>query len=194
MTDRLIEEKELSDLVINCLPGIFYLQDHTGKYLRWNQNFEKATGYRRTEIEKMHPLDFLILLIMSKMNAATRKVYKEGYNETEAEIITKNGDRNLYYLNGSSVIYEGKLCLLGTGIDLTEREKAQREIKDNEKKYRSLFEQASDPILVTDFKGNFTDVNGSFCKLFGYTKKELLRHECYFTGLPGSAQGETDAK
>jgi len=174
-TDRLIEEKELSDLVINCLPGIFYLQDHTGKYLRWNHNFEKASGYTTADIEKIHPLDFFDPSDHEKMNAATRKVYKEGYNETEAEIVTKKGQRKLYYLNGISVIYEGKLCLLGTGIDLTEREKAQREIKDNEKKYRSLFEQASDPILVTDFKGNFTEVNGSFCKLFGYTKKELLR-------------------
>jgi PAS domain S-box-containing protein len=173
--DRLIEEKELSDLVINCLPGIFYLQDYTGKYLRWNNNFEKATGYNREEIEKIHPLDFFDPSDHDKMNAATRKVYKEGYNETEAELVTKNGNRLLYYLNGISVIYEGKLCLLGTGIDLTGREKAQQEIKENEKKYRSLFEQASDPILVTDFKGNFTDVNGSFCKLFGYTKKELLR-------------------
>jgi len=173
--NRLIEEKELSDLVINCLPGIFYLQDHTGKYLRWNQNFEKASGYSRAEIEKIHPLTFFDPSDHEKMNAATRKVYKEGYNETETEIVTKNGDRKLYFLNGISVIYEGKLCLLGTGIDLTERERAQQEIKDNEKKYRSLFEQASDPILVTDFKGNFTEVNGSFCKLFGYTKRELLR-------------------
>jgi PAS domain S-box-containing protein len=174
-TSRLIEEKELSDLVINCLPGIFYLQDHTGKYLRWNHNFEKATGYSRKEIEEIHPLVFFDPFDHVKMNAATRKVYKEGYNETEAKIVAKNGERKLYYLNGISVIYEGKLCLLGTGIDLTEREKAQQEIKENEKKYHSLFEQASDPILVTDFKGNITDVNGSFCKLFGYTKKELLR-------------------
>src|SRR6476469_5139721 len=56
--NRLIAEKELSDLVINCLPGIFYVQDHTGKYLRWNQNFEKASGYSRAEIEKIHPLTF----------------------------------------------------------------------------------------------------------------------------------------
>ena len=59
--------------------------------------------------------------------------------------------------------------------DLAAREAAQRKMKESDKKYRSLFEQASDPILVSDFDGNFTDVNGSFCKLFGYTKKELLR-------------------
>src|ERR1700733_6191018 len=73
-TNRLIEEKELSDLVINCLPGIFYLQDYTGKYLRWNHNFEKASGYSRVEIEKIHPLEFFDPADHDKMNAATRKV------------------------------------------------------------------------------------------------------------------------
>jgi PAS domain S-box-containing protein len=175
LKDRSINEKELSDLIINSLPGIFYLQDHTGKYLRWNKNFEKISGYTKEEIEHMHPLDFFDLRDHEHMKEAVRRVYKEGYNETEAELRTKSGTRLLYYLNGIAVTYEGKRCLLGSGVDLTGREKAQMEIKENEKKYRSLFEQASDPILITDFSGNFTDVNGSFCKLFGYTKKELLR-------------------
>src|SRR4030095_11130607 len=109
-----------------------YLQDHTGKYLRWNKNFEKASGYSKEEIERMHPLDFFDQRDHEYMKEATRKVYKEGYNETEAEVVTKNGERLLYYLNGKAVTYEGKLCLLGSGIDLTARQKAQQEIKDNE--------------------------------------------------------------
>ena len=43
------------------------------------------------------------------------------------------------------------------------------------KHYHILFEQATDAIMVTDFKGNFIDVNTSLCKLFGYTKEELLK-------------------
>jgi PAS domain S-box-containing protein len=171
--NRIIREGELSDLIINCLPGIFYLQDQNGRYLRWNNNFERVTGYSHEEIEKMHPLNFFDPQDHEQMNAATRKVYKAGYNETEAEIVTKSGQRLLYYLNGISVTYEGRLCLLGTGIDLTARESAQKQIRKSDNK--ALFEQASDPMHVTDFQGNFTDVNGSFCKLFGYTKKELLR-------------------
>jgi len=42
-------------------------------------------------------------------------------------------------------------------------------------KYNSLFEQATDAIMVTDFKGNFKDVNSSCCNLFGYAKGELLQ-------------------
>ena len=43
------------------------------------------------------------------------------------------------------------------------------------KHYHILFEQATDAIMVTDFKGNFIDVNKSLCNLFGYTKEELLK-------------------
>jgi len=175
LSDRSINERELSDLIINCLPGIFYLQDQTGKYIRWNNNFEKITGYNREEIEQMHPLDFFDPRDHDEMIAATRKVYKEGYNEIEKGIVTKSGQRLLFHFNGIPVTYEGKLCLLGAGTDLTARETAQRVIVENDKKYRSLFEQASDPIMITDFKGDIKDVNGSFCKLFGFTKKELLR-------------------
>ena len=175
LNERIIKESELSDLILNCLPGIFYLQDQYGKYLRWNKSLEVASGYSAEEIRYMHPLDFFDEKDHPHMIAATRKVYKEGYNETEAEVVTKEGYRYLYLLNGLSVIYEGKLCLVGTGMNLTAREEAQREIKESNQKYRALFEQASDPILVSDLDGNITDLNSSFSKLFGYSRKELLR-------------------
>ncbi|HEY5406016.1 MAG TPA: PAS domain S-box protein [Ginsengibacter sp.] len=41
--------------------------------------------------------------------------------------------------------------------------------------YHTLFEQATDAIMVTDFNGNFIDVNSSLCTMFGYTKEELLQ-------------------
>ena len=41
--------------------------------------------------------------------------------------------------------------------------------------YHALFEQATDAIMVTDFKGNFVDVNSSLSTMFGYTKEELLQ-------------------
>ncbi|MGZ3750056.1 MAG: PAS domain S-box protein, partial [Mucilaginibacter sp.] len=48
------------------------------------------------------------------------------------------------------------------------------EFRKSEEKYRSLIEHASDAIYVVDFKGNFTDVNASLCKMTGYTREELM--------------------
>jgi PAS domain S-box-containing protein len=41
--------------------------------------------------------------------------------------------------------------------------------------YHALFEQAKDAIMVTDFEGNFMDVNNGLCSMFGYSKEELLK-------------------
>src|SRR5258705_12345581 len=40
--------------------------------------------------------------------------------------------------------------------------------------YHFLFEQATDAIMVTDFEGNFKNVNSSLCAMFGYSKEELF--------------------
>jgi PAS domain S-box-containing protein len=175
LEERRINKSDLSDLIINSLPGIFYLLDESGRNIRWNKNFETISEYSNEEIEKMHPVDFFDERDHDQIKAAIRKVFEEGFHEVEMEIVTKMGKRLLFHLNGTMVKYEGKSCLLGSGIDLSARHEAQRGEKENDKKYRSLFEQASDPILITDFEGNFTDVNGSLCKLFGYSKRELLR-------------------
>ncbi len=56
--ETLLKEKAFSDTMINSLPGIFYLFDEDGHFIRWNRNFEIVTGYASKEIEKMNPLDF----------------------------------------------------------------------------------------------------------------------------------------
>jgi PAS domain S-box-containing protein len=175
LEERRIKKSDVSDLIINNLPGIFYLLDQSGKNIRWNKNFETVSEYSKDEILKMHPVEFFDDRDHDQIKAAISKVFEEGFNEVEMEIVTKTGKRLLFHLNGTSVKYEGKSCLLGSGIDLSQRQEAQKGEKENDKKYRSLFEQASDPILISDFEGNLTDVNGSLCKLFGYTKRELLR-------------------
>lgn len=58
--------------------------------------------------------------------------------------------------------------------DITYYKEADAMLRESEYKYRSLFEQASDPIFITDFEGNFKDVNASLCKMFGYSREELL--------------------
>lgn len=59
--------------------------------------------------------------------------------------------------------------------DITNFKEAEEMLKASDMKYRLLFEQASDAIIITDFRGNFLDANSGFCKMFGYTISELLR-------------------
>jgi PAS domain S-box-containing protein len=70
---------------------------------------------------------------------------------------------------------DGVTVITGIVHDVTIFKEAEEKIKSNEKNYRSLFEQATDAIMITDLTGKFVDVNTSMCKLLGYEKAELLQ-------------------
>ncbi len=54
---------------------------------------------------------------------------------------------------------------------IQEREKAE----ENEYKFRSLFEQASDGIFISDRSGNYIEVNENGCQMLGYSRDEILK-------------------
>ncbi len=58
----------------------------------------------------------------------------------------------------------------GTSID-----QSRQEMFSPMKNYHCLFEQATDAIMVTDFNGDFEDINSTFCEMFGYSRDELLK-------------------
>jgi PAS domain S-box-containing protein len=56
-----------------------------------------------------------------------------------------------------------------------ELEARNRALVESEGRYRTLMEQASDAIFVTDVKGRLMDVNEHATELLGYTRDELLQ-------------------
>ena len=62
----------------------------------------------------------------------------------------------------------------GVCHDITFYKEAEELLRKSEKKYRSLFAQASDAIVVTDLKGNIIDVNDRACDMLAYTSSEIL--------------------
>ena len=57
---------------------------------------------------------------------------------------------------------------------VVDRNKAKEALKESEKRYRIIMEQASEAILVHDEKGIIIDANQRACKNLGYTKEELV--------------------
>jgi len=128
-TAQLIMEKELSDAIINCLPGIFYLYDEDRKFLRWNRNFEIVSRYSAEEIRAMNPLDFFHGEDKKLLDEKINKVFATGKADVVADFYTKDKKKITYYFNGSSTQYDGKTYLTGMGIDITKRIEAERAVQ-----------------------------------------------------------------
>ena len=58
--------------------------------------------------------------------------------------------------------------------EISEREQAEKSLRDSEAKYRTLIDNASEGIILADAGGNLLEVNRKMEELLGYSKAELL--------------------
>ena len=125
--EKLEREKEFSISALNTLPGVFYIFDSSLTLLRWNENLEKVTEYSSDEISRMSPLDLFSGKDKDLVRERIQNVFVEGEASVEADLVSKNGTTIPYYLNGRTIEIDGRSCLIGMGIDITERKSIEEE-------------------------------------------------------------------
>jgi PAS domain S-box-containing protein len=123
--ESLLRERKLSESLINSLPGVFYLFDQQGKFLRWNRNLELVAGYSAAEIARLRPLDLIAPEDQELMAARIETVYARGQADAEATFVSKAGSRTPFYLTGSVMQFDGKPCVVGMGMDITKRKREE---------------------------------------------------------------------
>ena len=106
------------------------------------------------------------------------RIFESKIKETCEIALSINPDTLTYlFLNGITVEYSEE-CFI-TAVDITKRKNIEKELQENEEKYRTLFDSNRDSITIfrftTDGKpGNFIETNAATIELFGYTKEELM--------------------
>lgn len=58
--------------------------------------------------------------------------------------------------------------------DVTDRKQAEEALKESERRFRQLFEQLVDAVVVHDSEGNVADANQQVSRYLGYSREELL--------------------
>ena len=88
----------------------------------------------------------------------------------------KEGNARIYEIQGIPLLDEdgNVVQLIEYAIDITERKNADQISIDTEKKYKLLFEQTADAILLIDTEtGDFVDFNDQMNEILGYTREEF---------------------
>ena len=67
----------------------------------------------------------------------------------------------------------GDDCVVSSGVDVTERSRAEAALRDSERRYRALVEDAPVAVAHNTMDGRFEYANHAFCDLVGYTLDEL---------------------
>jgi PAS domain S-box-containing protein len=167
LNGRLRGEQTLIKAMLEAAPGLFYVFSKNGKALRWNRNTEKITGYSDRELSTMTPVDFFEGEDRERVEGALQTIFAEGHCATEAVLTSKEGRKVPYYLTGVRTSIDGEPCMVGIGVDISER-KHLREDHDR------LFNASMDMLCVAGFDGSLKQINPAWTKTLGWTEEELM--------------------
>ncbi|MBD3224998.1 MAG: PAS domain S-box protein [Caldithrix sp.] len=108
---------------------------------------------------------------------STKNLILNGYKLINSETveIDKNGDIVYFLNNAVGIIEKGKLISIwGTQRNITEQRKAEQAVKESEVRFRTLYQNAGDAILIMQ-KDKFIDCNRKTVEIFGGTREQILK-------------------
>lgn len=160
-------EERYHDLLENA-NDLIQSVDATGSFLYVNRAWKEAMGYSDAEIADLKVFDVISPACRDHCSLLFQEILSgKSIPRVDVQFVSKSG--RIVELEGSinASSEPGKL-LVTRGIfrDITDRKEVQRELRESEDRYRKLFENAPEAILVHS-DGRFLYANNQACRLFG---------------------------
>lgn len=113
--------------ILDSIPGLFYMVGEDLTFERTNKNVELLFNLSAQELQQTNALTLIAPRERSKAKMHIGQAFKEGYAELETILIGGDGKEHNYYMNGSLIDLDGKQYVIGNGINITDRVKAEKE-------------------------------------------------------------------
>jgi PAS domain S-box-containing protein len=147
-----------------------------GKVLKYNETMLRQSGYTSAEIENLENI-VEFYFDRSDQQLIFEMLASQGYvKEHPVRFKHKDGTPYDTLLWMTPTAINGEPYLQAVVQDITERKQAEQALRESEEKYRTLFDTANDAIILFDrASAKIINVNQTACRLYGYTRAELLQ-------------------
>ena len=176
--------------VFENISDVYYETTIDGVLLDISPSIEKISGYKRDELLGRPLLDFYTY---HEERSEIIKVLLERKSISNYEITLTDKNNRIVPCSVTAYIVNDHnnhpVVICGILRDISEKKKAETELRESEEKYRHLAENISQGIYSVH-NGRFIDFNNSLMRIFGYSKVELLQMHPWELALP-EKQNET---
>ncbi|MBN2523344.1 MAG: PAS domain S-box protein [Bacteroidales bacterium] len=173
------EQLKLTHFGINhSLIAITQVDDNGNIYYA-NDQACKNLGYSHNEITKLKIWD-----IDPNLDKEKWKVHREHTRKKVNTIIETTQKRKDGSIFPAEVVinffkFGNRTISFSFSKDITERKKHEKELKENEEKFRTLLNSQNDAIFLYPYNEKkiekFTEVNDIACERYGYSRKDFLK-------------------
>ncbi len=151
-------------------PEAIYIADaETHQILDCNPYMSRWLGYTRSEVLAMRIEDFLDPDSKGVRDNIRLAVEQGFVRVQERRFCKKSGAFVDAEINGTVVEIQGRKCFLALVRDITERKTVEELYR-----YKELFDNVIDPMIISHSQGAILEVNDMACSQFGYTRRQLL--------------------
>lgn len=155
--------------------GVYLIQQGIVKFA--NHALADALGYAPDELVGMNYMGLIASEDASEQ--AKRKAEREsgyrGLQMYEIHLLHRNGSHRLFEVRAAAVDYQGAIASTGTMRDVTEERGYMTILKEAERRYRELFENAPSGLFESALDGTVLSVNPAMAKMMKYESVEALK-------------------
>jgi PAS domain S-box-containing protein len=172
-------EKRFQDIALSSADWIWEV-DREGKYTFASGRVKQILGYEPEEIIGKSPFDLMTPEEAQRMKETFRETFQEKKPIVDLENwnLTKDGKKVLLLTNGVPIFSDNGDILGYRGVDkdITDRKWVEDKLKENEEKYRMIFESFHDVYYRTDRNGSITEISPSVLNQAGFSPEEVIGH------------------
>lgn len=175
--EALYESRRNLEAIVETVPTLIVLTDPDGRIILFNHACEELTGYKSEEvlgktIEELFLPPGWIPVVQKRFADPYAPEVRAPH---ENPWLKKSGEERLieWQCTVISSPKDGRPCILGTGIDITDRKSTEEKLRQTEERYRTVVEDI--PALICRFlpDGTLTFVNEAYCRYCNKTREEL---------------------
>ncbi|UAL48758.1 PAS domain S-box protein [Sutcliffiella horikoshii] len=113
-----------------------------------------------------------------KVFSIVKQFGARGEIREELEFHMPNGQKKLLEFTANKGIIDGFNMIIFRNV--SERRKMEKDLRESEQKFRKIFNNAMDGILLWDNKCNIIDANPNASKILGLSKEELMNNSLHW--------------
>jgi len=167
-------EQRYRALFEQAADAILLVDGDTGGLVEFNDRAHERLGYTREEFRKLKIADIEVTESPEEIARHIAAIYKSGAETFETKHRTKTGEIRNVLVNSRVIPVGQKLLFQTIWTDITEQKQAAAALAESKERYRALFEQAPDSIVLVDAaRGAPVEFNDRACENLGYTRAEF---------------------
>lgn len=166
--------------IFDAIPIPIFVKDRSHRWILLNKSMCELQDKKKEELLNKNDYDFFPKNQSDELHALEEQIFNSR-TPLSVEEFTLRNDKESYVLIKKTVITDDNNndYIVGGCVDITQRKKAEMQIEESERRFRSLVQNSPDIITILSSQAKIKYVTPSFLRILGFDKQDVAAASIY---------------